>query len=488
MNNRYVPREIEIDLIEVIWRLLAQWKAILIIAIAFAVLMPSVMYIKDNRAYLAALKEKTENVTKLADIDQTIEIILSGLEEADRPAVEQAVINDDIIAAKQDYLFNSLLVNLNTDEAGSLSIGYVFLGVDDVSLQNALINGYISSVGGDKALKTIMKAMGVDSQLRYITELISVSGSADKDMAGVVTVTVTNPDKSNGEAVIDAVNKIMMWTNKSLSKSVTAHRIKRIYVNRASANPDTVAAAKSAAYNDLYNLQNVQRGHTGTFTEDQKIAYDEIKTLKTDAAKTGTSSDKTDAAKRELMPPEISKKYAMVGFILGIILYAVLFFAWLVLRHRIDNAVAAENYIGTRLLGSFFYQKKRKGILSFLLYTKAITKYRYGNEMDLSAQADKISEEINASCENKRIENITLLQLLGDQVAQAFVVAVADKLKIANEIICADPSVDSNALAAKNHVVIFVENDTKVQTLDATLSLCLDYNIEKIGTVFVGRV
>ena len=492
MNDRYTPREIELNLIEVMWGLLAQWKAILIVALAFAVLVPSVVYVKDSQTYQAELKAKSENATKLAHIDQAIDKALSGLEEADRPAVEQAVINDDIIAAKQEYLLNSLLVNLNTDEAGSISIGYVFSGVDDVSMQNALLNGYISSVGGDKALKRIMSALNVDSQLRYVKELITVGGSADKDMAGVVTVSITCPNASTEGAVIDAINKIMMRANKGLSKSVTVHQIRRIYVNRASASTDTVAAAKSTAYNDLYNLQNVQRGHIGTFTEEQSATYTDIKALKAEAAakavEMGSSMNEMSKGEKELIVPRFSKKYAMVGFIIGIMIYACLYVFWLIIGKRIDNAGIAEAYTGTRLLGKFFYQEKRKHGLSSLLHSKAVAKHRYGKEMDLETQAERIAEEINASCKNKNIDEIALLKLFESEVGDTLLATVTDKLMTSYEIICAVPMVDLNALANKEQAVFFVDSDTKTLTLDRNLCLCMDYNIETVGTVFVGKL
>ena len=495
-NNRYVPREIEIDLVELMWRMLSQWKAILVVAVIFAILVPAAVYMKDARAYESAMTVAEENAAKVTNLDQATEEILDELLPEERPAVEQALVNDKILESKQDYLLNSLLVNLNTEDASSLSKGYVFSDIDDWTMQNALISGYSTAFRGDKALKEIMKAMNVDSQLRYIQELVTVEGYADTDMAGYVKLTITCPDKNAEGDVSEAVDKIMHRTKKDLAKTVTGHDLKKIYSQSAFATPDIPATAKQTTYSDLYNTQSQQRAHIATFTAEQTAAYEEITALQFAAKEDAQSSENTTKAgttvsadlEDEIPPPDFSKKFTVVGFLLGIIFYVGLYVVWMILIRRIDNAGAAETYTGVRLLGSYYCPAKRNKLLAFLLSSKAVIKHQHGKEMDLTVQADRIADEINASCENKHIQKITLLQMFEGGGAADLLSAVADRLQTPSQIVKAWPSAGPKDLANREDAVLFLDTKTKMATVDSTLSLCADYGIRKTGTVFVGEV
>ena len=143
-NNYYIPPETEIDLIELTWRMLAQWKAILVCALVMALLVPSVVYLKDTRAYKEAQYEAEKEATDSVDPEEAIEELIVALKPEDRPAVEQALRNDEIIEAKREYLNSSLLVNLDTQKAATAVVGYMIDGdaAEDSDLKFALFKGY----------------------------------------------------------------------------------------------------------------------------------------------------------------------------------------------------------------------------------------------------------------------------------------------------------------------------------------------------------
>lgn len=507
-NNYYIPQETEIDLVELMWRMLAQWKAILVCALIMALLVPAAVYLKDTRAYEAAQAAAEEEAANPVDPEKAIEGLLATLKPADRPAVEQALRNDEIIEEKRDYLSNSLLVNLDTDKAATAVVGYMIEGeaVEDSGLRFALFKGYSAAFGDIAALNEIMEAMGVESEPHYIRELVWDDGTIEGETSNVFKINILCPDAAMVENVAKASDSIMERTCESLSKTVGKHSVKRIFTQSSPKTLESVSTAAGNAYGALYNLQSQQRAHIGTFNEDQKAAYEAIteiknKVLNASESMSGDINNNSDVAEEngsaELEKPEFSKKYLALGFVLGVFIYVMLYAAQLILSRRIDNAGAAQAYTGSRLLEDYYCPAKG-GVLSTLLHSKAITKRRYSKKMDISAQADKIAEAITASCANKGIKEIALLQLFEDTGvdssvgAKALIKEVSKRLGAADiglitDIIPAFPAPDEKELSNKRNAVLFVTDSTKTTTLDKTLSLCKDYNINKIGTVFIGQ-
>ena len=499
-NNYYIPQETEIDLIELMWRMLAQWKAILVCALIMALLVPSAVYLRDTRSYEAAQAEK--ETADPVDPAEAIENLLVALKPEDRPAVEQALRNDEIIEAKREYLSRSLLVNLDTDKAATAFIGYMIDGeaAEDSELKFALFKGYSAAFGDTLALNEIMDAMAVDSETIYIKELVSADGTLDSDTANVFQINILCPDAAMVENVAEAADRIMEKTCESLSKTVGRHNVKRIFTHSSPRTLESVSTTAGNAYSALYNLQSQQRAHIGTLNADQKAAYEAIAEIRSAELSAGEAADMAvvgteEAENGEPQKPGFSKKYAALGFVLGVFLYVMLYALWLVLSRRIDNAGAAQSYTGARLLEEYYCSAK-KGALSALLHSKAVTKHRYAKKMDLSAQADKIAEAISASCANKGIREIALLQLFEDTNAGAgaLISAVKERLDkaganigLATDTVPAFPAPDEKDLSDKKNAVFFITDSTKATTLDNTLSLCKDYEIGKIGTVFIGQ-
>lgn len=511
-NNYYMPQETEIDLVELIWRMLAQWKAVLVCALIMALLVPSAVYLRDARAYEAAQTAAEEEAANPVDPEKAIEELLATLKSADRPAVEQALRNDEIIEEKRDYLSNSLLVNLDTDKAATAVVGYMIDGeaVEDSDLKFALFKGYSAAFGDIVALNEIMEAMGVESEPKYMQELVWDDGTIEGETSNVFKINILCPDAAMVDNVAEASDIIMERTCESLSKTVCKHSVKRIFTQSEPKTLESVSTMAGNAYGALYNLQSQQRTHVGTFNQEQKAAYEAIVQIKSAALNAGeasalTASGSSDSVNdstaekenSESAKPGFSKKYAAVGFVLGACLYVMLYAAWLVLSRRIDNAGVAQSYTGARLLGEY-YSPAKNGVLSALLHSKAVTKYRYANKMDLAAQADKIADAIAASCANKGIKEIALLQMfdISDPESRAgagaLVTEVSERLRSADiglnaDTITAFPAPDEKDLSDKKNAVFFVTGNTKSKTLDNILSLCKDYEIGKVGTVFIGQ-
>ena len=512
-NNYYIPPETEIDFVELMWKMLIQWKAILVCALIMSLLVSSAVYLRDIRAYKTVQAEVEKEAADPVDSLEAIEELMDALRPEDLPAVEQAIHNDEIIEAKQEYLKSSLLVNLDADKAATVMVGYLIDGEasEDSNLRFALFKAYAAAFSDNIALSEIMEAMDIESEPKYIKELVWPDGTLESETSNVFQINIVCPDAAMVENVAKASDNIMDSSCESLSETVGKHNVKRIFLQSSPRTLESISTTAGNAYGALYNLQSQQRTHIGTFNEEQKAAYEAITEIRSNVLNAGESMGNEisgDANRRndnaeenkndEPVKPRFSKKFAVIGFILGAFFYVMLYVVWLVLCRRIDNAGAAQSYTGARVLGEYYYPTKKNG-LSALFHSKVVTKYRYANKMNISTQADNIAKAISASCVNKGIKEIALLQLFEDKGAEngadagALITEVSKGLRSADielttDNILAFPAPDEKGLSDKKNAVFFVTDGTKTTTLDNTLSLCKDYDIGKIGTVFIGRV
>ena len=84
----YEEPEGELNLKELMWDLLGQWKAILIVALLAAIIVPGAKYLKDTLDYKKALKQAEQTAAQASvSADEQIEGVLSSLSQEDRDAV-----------------------------------------------------------------------------------------------------------------------------------------------------------------------------------------------------------------------------------------------------------------------------------------------------------------------------------------------------------------------------------------------------------------
>ena len=143
MDNYYDPaKEIEIDLIDLMWKLLMQWKAILIVCIAMGLIVPGIKLAKDQAEYRSALAEKAaaeEQASK--PTGERIEAALELLPAGDRQAVMLVVQQQEFADKQQDYLEKSILLSEDPSNQRTLTLNYLLKSDSDTNMK-ALVDAY----------------------------------------------------------------------------------------------------------------------------------------------------------------------------------------------------------------------------------------------------------------------------------------------------------------------------------------------------------
>ena len=141
MNSNNTGRiETVINVKEIIWDLLEQWKAVLITALLVMALVAGAKYAKDMKSYEAAQAEKEAQKQSTASAEDQIRDVLEALPESERSTVMTIVNQNEWIEKEKEYINKSILLNTDPTNQRTLAADYYIAAAEDTdSVRDSLI-------------------------------------------------------------------------------------------------------------------------------------------------------------------------------------------------------------------------------------------------------------------------------------------------------------------------------------------------------------
>ena len=492
----------ELNLLEVIWDLLAQWKGVLIIALCMALLTSGLKHNRDMKAYKAEVENKSaSSETESLEIDEKIDTILSALSPDDKAIVEYVVKQREWIDTELDYINNSILLNVDPTSQRTLQLDY-YISADDNndSIESSLAYSYSSYVYNDSIIDGLRQIINPNLDNKYISEIIStplnVNGSSgyinsidDGDV--VLTVRIVLPEDIDAVAVENIITSAFKEFSAELNKEIGSHTISLIRQNEAKLFNSNAVSNKNSLIANIYNMQNTYNKNTESSLSDvQKKAVTAITQIKEAEKIAEISTSDTEAAQGEIAKPGYSKRYMAMGFVIGAFLYAGCYLLLVLLKRKVESADILESCTGSRLLGEVYSPKKSTGIKA-LLHSDLVDKIRYRNKKDTNESIELITSTIESVCKHAAISEVAILSMVGPDpesisVRDAIVAEARNKGIIANLLDVADNLNENELLSIKNAIIIAEKNNT-LSDLQRNVRLCNSYDINQLGCIFVSR-
>lgn len=492
--------EFKINLKEVIWDLLSQWKAILVVSLAMMLLVTGAKYRKDTNAYEAAMHAR-EAVQMEGSADERISDIIASLPD-DEVATVQFLVNQlEWIETEKEYMNNSILMNTNPANQRTLLLDY-YVSLSDVNeaTMTALVNGYKGYLRSDNLINAVGQFVSPGVERKYISELISITDNNNSitDSASdgaVLEISIVLPSEADAEAVEKAMTSTLTEYSSELRNRIGEHSISLIsssetylFNNDAVNNHNNIISA-------VYNLQNNAKNMQLSLSDGQKAAIESIKAIKKESSEIATGSQQNidesnqELKNNEISTPGFSKKYAVLGFVLGALVYAFIYLLIIIIRGRVNYASDAQCYTQSRLIGEVYEKTEKKGLWK-LLHSNLVNSYRYRNKMDADIQKHKASDMLEAVCRREGISDAVLINLSGEKNKELF--GELAKKEVANGIKLKSIEVDEDEIGKRllstSNVFFAVDSETKVSYLTKVAALCNDYNVNTLGSIFVGEI
>ena len=486
----------------IIWDLLSQWKAVLIVALLIAALMTGYKYHKAMNIYKAQLAgQAAAEQQTTAPADEQITEILEALPEEDRTTVDYMIHMKDWVDNQKEYIDNSILMNVEPTNQRTLMLDfYIDAGERSDSILASLTYGYIAFCNNDKLIEGIRQIIDPDKDIKYIAELIIapnygnyISGSDDGD--AVFQVKIVLPEGVDAAAIEEVVKNAMIGYSAEMSRKVAPHTLTLLRACEAKVYNTTAVNNKNTIIANIFNIQNTYiKTMENNLSDQQKGAISAITALKKAAKNAEDVTDTADiaaGASEEPVKPGLSKKYALFGFVLGAMLYAFLYLVLVIIKGNLAAAGDLEYYTGSRLIGEVYSETDHKGIRK-LLHSKIVDRLRYSGKTDADVQIGKIAASLEMIGKHAGADKLSLLSLSPNSKKEGSALRkIAEAVRekgIDTEIVDLADGVDESHLMAVNNCIMASGNDCKASDIIKLTELCREFDAKQLGNIYFQEI
>ncbi len=213
----------EINLGKVIYRILRDWRSIFIIALSIALLTGAgnlvLKKIKiSNTEYITTAEENyNRELTAFYARGETLEREIANLEETREE--------------RETYNANSVLMKINPYREYNASL-QLYVSTDyqivpeltyqNIDLSNRILRSYITYMVNGDMYQYIMDNISKPIELRYLKEILSISGDYDNRM---VTLSVRGEDKQSCEEILDYALSGILAKQREIADAIGEHEI-----------------------------------------------------------------------------------------------------------------------------------------------------------------------------------------------------------------------------------------------------------------------
>lgn len=486
----------DINLKDLICKLLTQWKAILLTSLVMAVLLCGTKHIRDTHNYEKEIQARQDAVEQRSiPAEERITTILDTFSYDDAASIELVIKEKEWLAEQKSYLAESLFMKTDPTEQTTLKLVYD-IDAEDGDNVAALKESFETYVESSIFLESIGTYFDSETDNKYIGELINSEKDTEKvsvDSGSSFTVSVILPDDVDNVEITKAIKKEIKNYSAKLQSSFP-HILHSVYEDVSIIyNYDNVVRQKDIIER-ITGIETSIKNSESVLTEEQRAAVNTILDIRKERDEmVGEKGAGANLPFDEDTPPGWSKKYAMLGFVLGTLLYAFAYTMILLLRGCINSADGAKQYSQIRLLGEVYFDGKATGLRK-LLYSKALEKSIYQDKIDVSKQISKITDSVVAICEHIGTDKIAIISIANDlhgnnieKINSAMTLKMREK---GLEIIIVDAlrDLEEKELLKFKDTIFIVNDKTKRTSLDHIMTLCKSFDITTLGMVFISEL
>lgn len=455
---------INISIKEFFWAVFGQWKSVLLVGLAFAIVFPLVLAQKDK-------KEAADRISAEAQYaGLSREELLGKLDDTSRQNVLTAAYQAGIISSIDNYNANSLLSHIDINNAKTLHIKGIVTNTDNAS---ELYSSYCALLKDSNTADTVRQGLGSSFsgvEDVYIIELITTE--TDGSSVDIYAYVPQGADEAGmHEALIRRLEDAYIF----LAEDVGNHDVKVVLDETVFTCNTELADQILNRNNSLEMLRDTYRTELLTFSDLQINILNNL----------NSGEDKVS------VPVEAASDITVftagrlvIGFVIGVVLYVFIYLMCVLFSTKLQNGEQISRTYGMRLLGKSS-KYGFKGIKAFI-HSKLI--YNLHNRAYQGEKAvDAIVSSVIQNCRHNDVSKLSVVEI-GDTSDKKRVEQFAGKLKKADGITVQLLSGDikDKDLENADAVVFCVEQGvTEHKDIQRVLELCSVYDRQVIGGIYL---
>lgn len=501
--------EREINLIEVLWEFLIQWKPAVVCAVIIAILLTGAMYMKNMKAYKsAAAQPKVTGSMSEEDADKEIESVEKGLTELELFKVENAVTNIKTIDGYEKDLSAIEKIDMDGDSINYLTMRYA--GRVKGSSFPSLFGEFSDNIKGDKLSRILIdqnpdydeaaRVMDIAScqtltRYSYLSGVEEISGK-DEPEDYTFSVSVVLLKSTDIDQLKEIMTKYIADTDAEIKKTVPHESIELVSTNETHRVDTTAATGFQKKRTDAQTLKEKLATDVSAFTDNQKKLY-HLLLVKEGLAESDSEEDAetvADVQNAPAKPSIFSPKYALAGFAGGLFVYGMIILCMYLLTGKVRSLDEVCDCYGIRGIDEVherrFDTAWRKFIYSKRFYDMHYAKVKKEREDHIASAIRYITE----CAAHHELKHITIMPAYSDTSEDGLCRSYTDGLKKAwskdaipmeiskqwtTEYTFEAPGDDEGL------VILMHAGDTAFTTLTRIGGYCHDYSVSVIGTILL---
>lgn len=471
-------RETDLEIKDILLEFLRRWKVIILFAVVFGIAFGGMKYRKDYVAAHTPVQEVKNT---------TLEEAYADLDKDQYERVIMAVNLKASIDSKSLYMKESVLMNINAHAEDAVILQYQVEGEQAKEIVNSYMN-YIDS----GSIASELEKDGIQTEDKYLSELIEVLPNKTKDAMTNFTVKVMYSDAADAAALADAVKAQLEQYADRLYASGQAHSLSLVGMNQVQIVDEKLAEQQDEYVKETSEQQDQLASVKANMNANQLRVYLDME--KKIFAWGDTEEEENAEEAEETTDPmqpagtvkvSVSKKQILMGAVVGAAVAIVYIFLAYLLSTKLRNKDEVENLYHTRVLGTV--RKEKKGNLM----ETAVWKLENLGHKQLSyeEQIQMLISNIYIACRDTKTDCVYFTGSMQEKIEKELLAALSDGLKEKNirTIMGGAVAYDAKELlcaAETGSVVVFEKRrESYYAEILSELQLCDDNHIQVLGMV-----
>lgn len=376
--------EREINLLELVWDVLFGWRQIICCGIVFAVLISGVKYIIDIKGYRP---EQNVDIIKQDEVELTTR-------EKEQISNAQEIIKR--LEEYQNYLDTSAAMQINPYEKHIIELQYYVKSDYTFNYTQDSQNDYTSSlvalyynyiVGGEMS-QAVIEGADLSISQADISELWSVGWNGNS-----ISIKITELEEEKLERIAEIVKSQLGKKEIELQK-IGSHELKLLGEAQNVVVDTAIIDRKNVISNNIISMNTQLNSLKMNMTEQQ------LNILNSDL------EEDLDSETVANIPPSVSKRYILLGMVLGIVIVCIWIVCKAIFTVKLQNSEEIRTLYNMRLLGEITVRSSKKRFLCVIDEKLITIKNRRKKKLTTDQQIKILAANIALSCKQRGIDCI----------------------------------------------------------------------------------
>lgn len=491
-------KEIQISIKDMIYRVLLKWKAMLCVALILAILCGFGM--NTLQSIISGDEPETPSLTKSEQLEKSVKSTASALSTQIKYETEIAFESYKKYVAQaseiQSYLNNSVKMNLDSSSTPTVVLQYlvnthyeaVYPTVEYKDFTGDIISAYSSRILNTDTTTKIRDELGIDTDLAYIQELVTVStgnsddtDAFDETAVDTMKITIYAPDEDTAKNISSTIKNEVKDQTDDIQKIFGSFDLTLVSEQYSETVSNDILSTKQGYVSNLNTIFTAINSLSKNMTTAQAAYYN---ALVAQYMYDGSDDETTDTEVVDVagISFEFSALYFIVGLLAGIVIVVLIEVLKYIYTASLKRAEDMDYTFGVNVFG--VQTDEKKGLDKLLEKIFGSRVLRYSNDERFSMLTAGIS--INA-----KKNEVEKLYITGSVSDTALIEKLAESLKSQLGEVSFGRSVivDAESLEklTSSDAVVLVEKvtDSRLEEIKQEIDICDSNGVKVLGSVVI---